>query len=149
MKTFKIGDTVKYIGVIYYKNHPPRDSIGTVIERSPTNYYRIAFNGYSNSYWIHYDNLILIESKTNNVFKTGDRIKIIRPGDAYFNRYATITHIDDDGVPYCCAIDKDNNDIVHEAWYRADDIQLANKPKEECFTIFIRKHKRINLNFKL
>lgn len=77
-------------------------------------------------------------------FKKGDRVKIINKYSAYFNQKATITEIDNSPIPYFCAID--NDDYYKSQWCQEKDLVLL-KNSEKCFTISVRKHKRINLKF--
>lgn len=82
----------------------------------------------------------------NKKFKKGDKVKIINREDYYFNCNATIIDNDNSNIPYYCEVKYGNN--LTKQWYKESSLQLL-KNSEKHFTISIRKHKRLNLNFKL
>lgn len=81
-----------------------------------------------------------------NKFKIGDKVKIVDSQDCYFNCEAIIKETDCSIIPYFCNIK--SSDGIKKSWYREEDLILI-KDIEKHFTISIRKHKRLNLNFKL
>ncbi len=81
-----------------------------------------------------------------NKFKIGDKVKIIDSRDHFFNYEATIKNTDCSTIPYFCKIE--SPDGIKNFWYREEDLTLI-KNTENHFTISVKKHKRLNLNFKL
>lgn len=79
-------------------------------------------------------------------FKIGDKVKIIDSRDPFFNYEAIIKNIDCSAIPYFCKIESSNG--IKNFWYCEEDLTLI-KNIENHFTISVKKHKRLNLNFKL